>query len=146
MTPDQRMDEAVNQSQPSVVTSPTQTEAIYSLAPPPNRHGVIAVVVAGMFLLAVLIAVFVGGSPDADTQNLADPAAPLPELAESSAAFPPEPAPAKPSPAPEQEPSAAPSGTSATQQPSSTPVVPRRGGRKKKSDPKPDGPYKPKTL
>ena len=45
-----------------MVTSPTQTEAIYSLAPPPNRHGVIA----------VLVRVYSGATPNAALQMDAD--------------------------------------------------------------------------
>jgi hypothetical protein len=151
MFPDQSMADLVNSSQPSAVTSPTQTEATYSLMPPPNRNGMIAVFVAGAILLSVLIAVFVGGSPDGDNQNLADPAAPLPDFDDSADtpdwAKPPD----VPSPAPSgsnatgESPSALPSSSSSKP----SPVAPRRGGkRRKKSDPDPEPgkPFKPKTL
>ena len=49
-------------SSPSGVTGPslTKTDASYSLAPPPSRHGVIAIGVAGAFAVLVLGAVLLG--------------------------------------------------------------------------------------
>lgn len=143
--PDQDMVDLVNSSQPSVVTSPTQTEAVYSLVPPPNRHGVIAVGVAGAILVVILLAVFVG-QPDTETENLADPAAPLPTFEESADPFA-----LPPPPDPSDEPSPAPSST--TPEPETSGVKPTpfplpRPGRRglPRPKPKPDEPFKPKTL
>jgi serine/threonine-protein kinase len=102
--------DAVDNSQPSVVTSPTETAAIYSLAPPPSRHGMIAVVVAGVFLLIVLVAVF-SGSPDTDETSLdlrpvtqpgatEKPVAPMPPPVEPKTEPAPTPPPSETVPAP----------------------------------------------
>ncbi len=148
MSPDQAMIDLVNNSQPSVVTSPTQTDAVYSLVPPPNRHGLVAVTVAGVFLMGILIAIFVGGSPDDDTNQIGDPAAPLPDFDKTTR---PEPKPVAPTPDPSPEPSVSPSATSSAGDDTKLkpiPIIIPRGKKKRKgtSDPKPGQPFKPKTL
>ncbi len=110
MNGDRSMSDLVNNSQPSAVTSPTQTAAIYSLAPPPSRHGIIAVAVAGAFLLLVLVAVFVGSPDDSETTLELEPVRQ------------PEPDPPTPKPAPTPSTPARPSSSAAGS--ASTPTVP----------------------
>jgi serine/threonine-protein kinase len=72
-------------SQPSVVTQPTQTEAIYSLQPPPSRNGMVAIAVAGVILVGVIIAVVVGQPSKDDNPILITVAAPAEPTATATA-------------------------------------------------------------
>ncbi len=153
---EQSMADLVNNSQPSVVTSPTKTDASYSVAPPgvlladeldltppPSRHGVIAVIVAGGVLAAVIVAVLVG-SPDDDTRQIIVP--PSPPAANTGAAS--SPTPTVPAPPPSAPPPAASSANTEVQPtPAHGPNPLPGGARPTPTPPRPEpGPFKPKTL